>query len=215
MTFLEVLEADLPKTDRKTDRIIDRLDSKLSKIITQIKDEYRNSDLFQIKQKYDDEVERLVRFAIEDSYFTGLDYSDKAIKQRQPVTVKDIQRLDMLTEEGVRRFWNIVMRMDKVKEFSFSMVLSLISTIISDIVTKSVNVATLGNLEPIRPIDYQSAVQVMFKTREDEKVCPICEPLNNNVYDINDPSKPEIPDDTHHNCRCRYLVYQDGEFVAG
>lgn len=213
MTLLEAIDIDLSQTkaSKRTDRIINRLDSKLDKIITQIKDELPQSNLFIIRQKHQDEVKRLIRFGIEDAYFEGLEYSDKALGQRQPVTIKDIQRLDQLTEEAERRFWNIVMKLEPVKEFSFSMVLSLISTILSDIITKSLNTATLGNLEPITPQDYSQAVQVMFKTREDYKVCQICEPYNNNVYDINDDSKPDIPDDTHPNCRCRYVVYQDGK----
>lgn len=214
MTLVEVLEAEelsQTKISRRTDRIIDRLDSKLRKIITQIKDEMPDSNLFAIKNKYQTQVHNLIRFAIEDSYFAGLDYSDKALGERQPVTIKDVQRLDQLTEEGEARFWRIVMRLEKIKEFSFTMVLSLISTIISDILTKSLNTATITNLEPITPIDYTTTIQVMFKTREDEKVCQICEPYNNNVYDINDDTKPEIPDDTHPNCRCRFVVYQDGK----
>ena len=209
------LDLSQTRASKRTDRIITRTEKKLHQIITQIQSEFKQTNIYLLKQKYEKQVHDLIRFTIEDAYFEGLDYSDKALNERQPVTVKDIERLNQLTQDAERRFWAIVLKLDKVREFSFSMVLSLISTIISNMVTKSLNTATLANIEPINPIDYSSQMQVIFKTREDEKVCPICEPLNNNVYDINDAGKPDIPDDTHHNCRCRYLVYQDGKELAG
>lgn len=204
--------ADLPAS-KKTDKIISKLNSKLKKILDEIRPQVGN--ILAIKQKYQKQVHDLIRFAVEDCYFLGLDYSDKALKQRQPVTVKDVQKLDQITAEFENRFWNIVMKLEPVKEFSFSVALAYISSLVSNMLIKALNTATITNLEPLELDDYTHALQVIFKTREDEKVCQICEPLNNNVYDVDDDTKPEIPDDTHPNCRCRYLVYQDGKEIAG
>ena len=219
MTLIEAIQVDeflsKTRTSKRQDKIIDRLDRKITKLLEEIKPQILKSDLYTIQNKYKKQVYDLLRFGIEDAYYEGLEYSDKALQQRQPITVKDIQKIDQMTLQAENRFWALVSRVDKIKEFSFSFFISVITTMISDIITKSVNTATLANVEPISPDDFQDTVQVMFKTREDEKVCPICEPYNNNVYSVNDSSKPEIPDDTHPNCRCRYLVYQNGGFVAG
>lgn len=59
--------------------------------------------------------------------------------------------------------------------------------------------------------------QVIFATREDDKVCPICEDFNGEIFDVDTLTKiisgPTIPDETHPNCRCRYLVF--GEIDNG
>lgn len=208
----EILEAlEDTKTSKRADRIQARLERKITDYLELFKSLIGKKAYYEIKQQYQKEIHDLLRYGIEDAYFEGLEYSDKALGQRQPITVKDIQRIDQMVQQAENRFWGLVAKTEPIKEFSFTFFISAISTLISDIITKSLNTATLANLEPISPIDYQSSVQVMFVTRQDEKVCDICEPLNNNVYDINDSSKPEIPDDTHPNCRCRFVVYQDGK----
>lgn len=208
----EILEAlEDTKASKRADRIQARLERKITDYLDLFKNLIGKKSYYEIKQQYGKEIHDLLRYGIEDAYFEGLEYSDKALGQRQPVTVKDIQRIDQMTQNAEVRFWALVSKTEPIKEFSFTFFISAISTLISDIITKSLNTATLANLEPISPIDYQSSVQVMFVTRQDEKVCDICEPYNNNVYDINDSSKPEIPDDTHPNCRCRFVVYQDGK----
>lgn len=208
----EILEAlEDTKTSKRADRIQARLERKITDYLDLFKSLIGKKSFYEIKQQYQKEIHDLLRYGIEDAYFQGLEYSDKALGQRQPVTVKDIQRIDQMTQNAEVRFWALVSKAEPIKEFSFSFFISAISTLISDIITRSLNTATLANLEPLDPIDYQSTVQVMFVTRQDEKVCQICEPYNNNVYDIDDSSKPEIPDDTHPNCRCRYVVYQDGK----
>ena len=208
----EILEAlEDTKTSKRADRIQARLERKITDYLDLFKNLIGKKSYYEIKQQYGKEIHDLLRYGIEDAYFEGLEYSDKALGQRQPVTVKDIQRIDQMTQNAEVRFWALVSKTEPIKEFSFTFFISAISTLISDIITKSLNTATLANLEPISPIDYQSSVQVMFVTRQDDKVCDICEQYNNNVYDINDSSKPEIPDDTHPNCRCRFVVYQDGK----
>lgn len=42
-----------------------------------------------------------------------------------------------------------------------------------------------------------------FTTQSDDRVCPICEDLEGNEYYEED-DRPDIPDDTHPNCRCYY-----------
>lgn len=42
-----------------------------------------------------------------------------------------------------------------------------------------------------------------FITMEDEKVCEICRGLETQQWQLDDPTVPDIPSDTHENCRCR------------
>lgn len=80
----------------------------------------------------------------------------------------------------------------------------------ADLVTRSLNNGVISN----------SSDQVQFVTRRDDRVCPICEDLDGEVFDIDPITRiidgPTIPDDTHHNCRCRYLsLDDDGELLIG
>lgn len=56
---------------------------------------------------------------------------------------------------------------------------------------------------------------VIWATREDDSVCPICEELNGEIYGVDTQTGiidgPLPVEDTHPNCRCRYLVF--GEFL--
>lgn len=199
------------KTSKRADKIQARLERKVNGYLKTFKSLIGKKSFYEIKQQYQQEIHNLLRYGIEDAYFEGLEYSDKALGQRQPLTVRDIQRIDQMVQMAENRFWGLVSKTEPIREFSFSFFISAISTLISDIITKSLNTATLANVAPESIQDFSSAVQVMFVTRDDEKVCQICQPLNNTVYDINDSSKPEIPDDLHPNCRCRFVVYQDGK----
>lgn len=54
---------------------------------------------------------------------------------------------------------------------------------------------------------------VRYQTEDDERVCPICEDLGGDTYLIDD-LKPEIPEDTHPNCRCYYVFEENDEEVS-
>ena len=60
--------------------------------------------------------------------------------------------------------------------------------------------------------DGEPTDEVRFETEMDERVCPICEDLDSDVYLLED-DKPHIPEDTHPNCRCYYIYVDTGEDV--
>ena len=87
---------------------------------------------------------------------------------------------------------------------------SRVDNITNDITIKSLNKGTLSNSSNI----------IQFVTRRDKSVCPICEDLDMEQFDIDPITRmidgPTIPDDTHPNCRCRYMsLDEDKELLVG
>lgn len=83
--------------------------------------------------------------------------------------------------------------------------LSKITTLSNGVAVGSMNKGTLSNSSNI----------VQFVTRRDSKVCPICEDLDMEQFDVDPLTRlidgPTIPDDIHPNCRCRYLSLDEDE----
>lgn len=66
----------------------------------------------------------------------------------------------------------------------------------------------------ILPIDLRLKVkEYIFRTQMDHRVCPICKPFENRVFEPTDPAIPLIP--LHINCRCTMdVVYVDAERIT-
>lgn len=62
----------------------------------------------------------------------------------------------------------------------------------------------LGVLNNI--IDTATKVDVMWVTEQDDRTCPICEPLHGTTYNIYDDFYPVPVEDTHSSCRCRLII---------
>lgn len=79
----------------------------------------------------------------------------------------------------------------------------------SDSGMKAINQGTLSN----------SSLEVQLVTRRDDIVCPICEDVDGDVFEVDPVTRiidgPLIPDDLHPNCRCRYMNMLDEEIVLG
>ena len=81
---------------------------------------------------------------------------------------------------------------------------------------------TLKKLKAIRNavrafelIDDEKPFRVVFTTQRDFRVDDkICLPLAGIAFDIDDPLRPIIPDDTHPRCRCYYVDEATGQIVT-
>ena len=81
---------------------------------------------------------------------------------------------------------------------------------------------TLEKLKAIRNavrafelIDDEKPFRVVFTTQRDFRVDDkICLPLAGIAFDIDDPLRPIIPDDTHPRCRCYYVDEATGQIVT-
>lgn len=63
-------------------------------------------------------------------------------------------------------------------------------------------------------IDITNPILYMWVTTIDERTCPICIALHGQTWDIaNSDEIPNIPDDTHYNCRCRIMLVES-QFAA-
>lgn len=66
----------------------------------------------------------------------------------------------------------------------------------------------------LSPIDSSNPVVYMWVTTIDERTCPICIALHGQTWDIaNSDEIPDIPDETHYNCRCRVMLVES-QFAA-
>ncbi|MFM7796463.1 MAG: phage minor head protein [Candidatus Nitrosotenuis sp.] len=112
---------------------------------------------------------------------------------------------------SIVKTWNgitINVGIDKKLEISNS----ALDRISSDMIINGVNQGTVSNTK-------NNLVQ--YVTRRDDRVCPICEDLDGNIYEVDPITKiiidgVNIPEDTHTNCRCRYLAVDDnGDVLIG
>lgn len=230
LEFLITEKADLArtKTTQFSDQKQNELETKLGRIANQIKTmKKKGIDDFDIKDKFEIQVKSLISDYIEDTYLNGRKYAVKVNKIRTPLEVEDIQNMNEMKQNFEGRFWGLVGD-SEVKEFAIDVLGSFVRTMVSDLVTKSTNMAALTAMNQqsrlaqailatnaIRGsfVPDLEEIQLEFTTRKDERVCPICSPLDGKRYDFDDPSKPDIP--VHPNCRCRFLEVKNGKAISG
>lgn len=133
----------------------------------------------------------------QDQYLLGHAYADKALKTGTPIAQIDLHNIAMLAQSAQRDFITSLSKQYAVAHNASDKMALTAGTI------AGLAAVTLG-IKALNQGTLSRAEKVEFVTRRDFKVCPICEPLDGNVYDADDTSKPEIP--LHPNCRCRYLI---------
>lgn len=68
-------------------------------------------------------------------------------------------------------------------------------------------ISTLANLSILAGLITTTAnVQVVWLTRNDERVCAICRPLHGSKWSLFDPTIPVPPFTSHPRCRCRLVI---------
>lgn len=229
LEFLITEKADLARTNttKFSDQKQTELESKLGRIADQIKNlKKKGTDEMDIKDRFEIQVKSLISDYVEDTYLNGRKYAIKVNKIRTPLEIEDITNMNEMKQSFEGRFWGLVSN-SEVKEFAIDVLGSFVRTMVSDLVTKSTNMAALTAMnqqsrlaqailatQTIKGsfVDLEE-IQLEFTTRKDERVCPICQPLDGKRFDMDDPTKPEIP--VHHNCRCRYLEVRNGKAVSG
>lgn len=229
LEFLITEKANLARTSttKFSDEKQKELEAKLERVGKSIKSLKRNGvQDIDIKDKYEISVKSFISDYVEDTYLNGREYAFKINKIRTPLSEEDIIVMNKLRAEYEERFWQMVGN-SEVREFGISLLDSYIKSMVSDLVTKSTNDAALVTMNQQSRVAQSvlstnsikgsltdlEEITLEFTTRKDEKVCPICSPLDGKRYAFDDASKPSIP--KHHNCRCRYLQVKKGKAVSG
>ncbi len=232
LSVIERLDIDDSQTTKKNDEIQDSTDLRLSYIANIIKNKKKaGKNIDELREAHFVEVKSLLQKTVQDSYLNGKSYVGKSNKIFVPLTVEDVQEMEELVDKFEARFWGIIENAEldtKVKEFLGSLLADFVSMLVSDMVTDVINKASLKTLKQNQQFTqtllqiskkgtftFDDTLQVMFVSRRDDRVCPICEPLDGKKYDIDDSSKPNIPEDTHPRCRCRYLEVRNNKTING
>lgn len=152
------------------------------------------------------QLSTLFRRHAEAQYFLGQEYADKVTGEPKPITKADVDAIEKLAEDAERNFL-AELEKKSLKDKPKEQMKTLAEQTSSDLGIRSLNRGTLSN-----------ARLVEFVSRRDQRVCPICEDLDGDVYEV-DPATgiikggPVIPDDTHVRCRCRYLLLEGQEEI--
>jgi hypothetical protein len=95
---------------------------------------------------------------------------------------------------------NITIKQNKLVQFA--------TTLTEDeLLKRGGGIGTLADLSILAGLISTTAnVQVVWLTRNDERVCPICRPLHGNKWSLFDPTIPIPPFTSHQRCRCRLVI---------
>lgn len=191
------------KTSRESDQLIDDFSIVLAAFVTAwlLKGFFTQAEQQQLTQGFHLHAER--------QYLLGQAYADKATDAPKPLTRKDLDAIEELAKKAQQDFVQSLattpLKLGPGAESKIEQALrNVAGQTSSDLGVRALNKGTTSH-----------ARLVIFATRRDSRVCPICEDHDGDVYEV-DPltgiikNGPLIPDDTHPNCRCRYLVFASG-----
>lgn len=229
---LELLDVENSKTTQDNDKIQEEFELRLQDLANKIsKEKKAGKTMDEMRTKHLVEVRAMIDKFLQDSYLNGKSYVGKSHKTFIPISHQDISLLEKLSIKYETRFWALIehAEFDTANEFLGNLLGNFVSMFVSDAVTDTINsssLITLGQTKDLEKILAQELpagefvfstdeLEVQFTTRRDHKVCPICEPLDGRRFKMDDTSKPNIPEDTHPNCRCRYLEVRNGKAING
>jgi hypothetical protein len=222
------------KTSKVTDHLLELLAEKLQKKAREYY--FKSDDVEGIRHRYYKEIYDMIYETIVSTYILGLNYVKKSTDFNPVIYPKSLFKIEEQTKELSYYFWKTFNRSKTVKLAiveddayqhdldEISSMDAFINGIVSNLLISTLATATFDGAQqysaknrfsPTKP-----TVQVRFTTRRDIKVCPICELLDGNTYDV-DPftniilNAPLIPDETHPNCRCRYYIVINGQVMSG
>lgn len=183
-----------------------------SQYLSQIRaDDHYPWDLVSLKSIFGDRIYAATRKAVTEVYKEGTDYVGYKLKIDTYTTDTDIANIKDQTDKAVGSFWGritedakrsreqeveTIKRPDRDTE-------SFLDSTATSVATIGLAVATVSKTTEV--ID-QIVGRPQLQWHSLPGACPICSPLNGNIYDADDPTIP-VPGEngsggTHTNCRC-------------
>jgi len=213
------------KSSQQARKIEDQLAKDLEALFQTIMKD-ASKDFAVLQKKYGPKSEQIIRTAVQQIYLIGADYATKTQNTTAFITQKDLDNIRKQVDVTYASFWRRVydalhkgdviiptQEQEPRAPVDPAVEAALISTVTA---TTTLALSTLSKLSQL-PGENRKVVWV---TEQDPKVCEICRPLNGREweeddFDIPQPGPESEGGDTHHRCRCRLLIKQDGDILLG
>lgn len=233
------------KAFKETQRVEKQIQKKLEQFYDEILAKVPAKTIDQLKMEYTPKIRQVVRAAIQTVYVSGTNYATKTTDLPAFVTQKDVENIRKHTDSLVAAFWRrLTVAADVKAQNEFFPALPspknvglesgqlsshiteaepvttpdsdsvLLPAVITSALTMTLTQGLLSKLQQTRNLE-EVKRKVIWVSERDAKVCPICQALDGQDWDEDDPSVPiPGPDSSHYNCRCRILVKDaDGDIL--
>jgi hypothetical protein len=231
--------------DTKTGRNITSIENELKNKLTWVADKAKNrlangKTISDVKAEFGQYVNDTITDSVAKSYQTGVDLVANAT-DTQPV-ISPIARDKILPEieKFVKSFWDnleqytikqplvddgFISKNPDIYDRIFGIAASIPTAILATSTILQLRQPAIPASDVFKAIQVTTTTQtpetqkVMWVTSRDDRVCPICEPLDGNIYDVNDENRPkpgpeEYGGNTHWGCRCKLApVFGDEPWI--
>lgn len=189
------------------------------------------ADLF-YSVEYRQRINSTFRSGIEQIYKTAASYAANFTQRDYFTTRTDLDEIDRLTYTYVSLFYSRLQRFiisvnSQETPIKPDLIVNMTTATMTQdvmrqaIIAKSqqiinpVTITTAAVEADIEILDrLENPVVYVWVTSEDDRVCPVCSRYEGQAWAYEDSMDiPEIPDDTHPNCRC-VLQLSEAEFIG-
>lgn len=222
--FLKTESINKSKTSIQADKLSEEYSNKLRNIMTMLFSENQSIEL--LRMKHGKRILKLYQELGQKTYLLSLNYMERSSGIYPLISSVDIESIKTKAVSDSERFWSILSKKEdqiKTESFNLASLLNFITSSVTGLVYSGIQKNTItknaiadSNLNfsddsPVRDKPFL----VMWLTEDDSRVCSICFPLHGRTFDSpND--VPDIPRDTHPNCRCRVVpVDESGNPILG
>jgi len=217
MSIAALMERDLAGETRK---IVEMLD--------------KNKTILEIRDKLGNGIGSIIANGIRESYLLGLHFVEQFAERTVKITPTHLAEIDTQITEGINSFWNAIEKgvnentEEDTQVFGAAFDGELFTKLTKFLAQSSTSMNFLAlntsTLTTHRQVFQESALdggvtvtgniqipKLVWITERDNRVCPICEPLDNQTWFIDEANIPRPVQDTHFGCRCRLLPLDKGK----
>lgn len=167
----------------------------------------------------DAKVKAIIRRCAETAYFEGISFVSSTTGETPDLTAQDITQIESMTDSMSNQYWESIQSMretlqrqeqlvrdERTKKtagaaftegFSiFDMINNTLTGVLGVLAVQSLNAAILENTKKVSP----QIPSFRFVTVGDDRVCPICTPLDQTIMSESTGNIQQPP--LHRRCRC-------------